>query len=59
MKLFSLTRNDKFRLAGDDNSPVFTFVGATSGPHELYYFCYDENGKAHYFVGYVPVILVK
>lgn len=56
MKLFNLEKGDKFKLAGDDNSPVFEFDHLDG----MYSVCYTrDNRKIWNFAGYTPVIRVK
>ena len=62
MKLYELDPDDKFRLAGDDNSPVFTYLGNFNQGFD-HYTAEDEDFQKHYFDselgGLTPVIRVK
>lgn len=59
MKLYNLDRGDKFKLAGDDNSPVFEF-DHLDGMYSVCYSLdpYDYRDIIH-FAGFTPVIRVK
>lgn len=56
MKLYDLDRGDKFKLAGDDNSPVFTLETLDG----MYSICHMEKDlHPYHFAGYTPVIRVE
>jgi len=55
MKLSELKQGDEFRLLGDPENTELVFMDSSGLPIELYFFCYDKQGKPHYFVGYSEV----
>jgi len=55
MKLYELDSGDKFRLAGDDRSPVFIFDRLTTDMSSI---SRDEGGEVFNFIGNTPVIRV-
>jgi len=55
MKLYELDSGDKFKLAGDDRSPVFIFDRLTIDMSSV---SRDQKGEVFNFVGNTPVIRV-
>lgn len=58
MKLHQLKKGDKFKLEGGVGN-VWTFVGTSGMPSDVYYLAYDEKGKMQYFIGYIEVTIVE
>lgn len=55
MKLYELAQGDHFKLAGDDNSPIYRFYKVDG----MYSICYNKHGKIVHLAAYAPVLLVK
>ncbi len=53
MKLHALEQGARFKLAGDPESPVFTFIGATQ---DMMVLCTYDGGIKQYMPGCTPVL---
>jgi len=52
MKLYELEKGDTFRLAEDDDSPIFTFEKVDG----MYSRCFTVSGDLIHLAAYAPVI---
>ena len=58
MKLYELGRGESFRLAGDDNSPVFK-LDRLDGMYSLCYYIEEGKEKVAHLAGSTPVLVTN
>jgi len=58
VKAYNLEHGDKFKLAGDDNSPIFEFHHHEHN-HAVVYYSENKITKMVSFFGLTPVIIYK
>lgn len=57
MKLYDLDVGDKFKLAGDESSPIFEVHHYWVDSNKIA--CLDTDLQEHIFPGYVAVIYIR
>jgi len=59
MKLHKLTRGDSFKLQGDLDEEIYTYIGLSGMPNDIFSACYTSGGKIQYFAGYLEVDVIE